>query len=281
MRLKGQRIVRKIVPLFGLYAWTPVTADYKDHLDELTEYVVDRRPVHDKRATTLEEEGRDLTITTEGLEDILEVDRFRGKRILEVGPKWGFHSRWIDQRLEPSELVLCDLAINKPRHEVWKDEIKSPTRWIYGDLREATELLELEQFDLVFFLGVLYHSVYHLQLLSMLNRITKLGGQMLLETTYDTRPGATDRLRWQPETQKAKAVPTIDALRLLLAWTGWRNVRRFADYRPRSREVIFLCDKTDELVEGTDFGPVVTPHDTSQGMRKGTVLEPRPELRLK
>jgi len=127
-------------------------------------------------------------------------------------------------------------------------------------LREARELLELEPFDLVLFLGVLYHSVYHLQLLSALNRVTRLGGHMLLETTYDPRPDACVRLRWQPGTQKAKAVPTVDAVRLLLAWTGWRKVRRFTDYRPGSTEAVFLCEKTDELGEATGLADVVAPH---------------------
>ena len=89
----------------------------------------------------------------------------------------------------------------------------------------------MEPFDLVFFLGVLYHSIHHLPLLGMLNRVTKPGGTMLFETTVDPRPDALVRLRW-PENGKAKGVPTIQAVRLELAWTGWRKVTRFTDYRP-------------------------------------------------
>jgi hypothetical protein len=111
----------------------------------------------------------------------------------------------------------------------------------------------------VFFLGVLYHSAFHLPLLGMLNRVTRLGGEMLLETTIDPRPDAAVRVRWQQGTGKAKAVPTLDALRIELAWTGWRNVTRFTDYRPESNEVVLLCKKTDELQDGADVVEVVTP----------------------
>jgi hypothetical protein len=83
---------------------------------------------------------------------------------------------------------------------------------------------------------------------------------MLFETTVDSRPDAVLRLRWQPESGKAKAVPSIQAVRLELAWTGWRKVRRFTSYRPGSSEALFLCEKTDELKDGADLADVVAPH---------------------
>ena len=129
----------------------------------------------------------------------------------------------------------------------------------YGDLRSAGELLELEPFDAVLFLGVLYHSAFHLPLLGMLNRVTRIGGEMLLETTTDPRPDSAVRIRWQRGTGKAKAVPTLDALRVELAWTGWRDVTHFRDYRPDSDEVVLLCRKTDQLPEGADLIELVAP----------------------
>ena len=59
------------------------------------------------------------------------------------------------------------------------------------------------------------------------------------------------------------AVPTLDALRVMLAWTGWRKTTRFTDYRPGSSEALFLCEKTDELRDGADLSDVVTPHRPS------------------
>jgi hypothetical protein len=254
----ARRAVVRAAGRFGLETFAPAVG-YRDHLDELAKYVEDDRLVRDSRPTTLDTEGRDLTLTLEGLEDVLGGERWRGARILEVGPKYGIHSLWLDRELEPAELVFCDFASDRPLHERWQGELTRPHAWVYGDLVTARELEGMEPFDLVLFLGVLYHSVYHLQLLAAVNRVTRAGGSMLLETTFDARSDASVRLRWQEGTGKAKAVPTIDALRVLLAWTGWRTVRRLTGYRPGSTEALFLCEKTDELVEGSDFAAVVRP----------------------
>jgi SAM-dependent methyltransferase len=246
----------------GLQVYEP-NPENVELLDRHTGYVEDPRPVDDKRPSTAAGELPDLTLLPEALSQVLDLGRFRGVRILEVGPKYGTHARWIDRELVPSELVFSDFEADRPLHDEWVGEIHSPHRFVYGDLREARELLEVEPFDLVFFLGVLYHSVHHLSLLAMLNRVTRPGGTMLFETTIDPRPDAVVRLRWPPDSGKAKAVPSLQAVRLELAWTGWRNVRRFTDYRPESSEVLFLCDKTDELPEGADMSDAVSPHRPS------------------
>ncbi len=254
----GRRAVDWSAGKLKLASYVPMY-DYREQLELHTTYVEDARPVRDKRPSTVGADGIDLTITLEGFEDVLAGRDWTGKRILEVGPKYGTHALWIDERLRPSELVFSDFAADRHLHERWEPELTSPHRWVYGDLRGARELLELERFDAVLFLGVLYHSAFHLPLLGMLNRVTRLGGEMLLETTIDPRPDAAVRIRWQRGTGKAKAVPTLDALRIELAWTGWRDVTRFVDYRPGSNEVVVLCRKTDELPEGGDLIELVAP----------------------
>ena len=245
----------------GLQVYEP-SPENLPRLDELTEYVEDSRSVSDDRATTATDDLPDLTLLPEALGEVLDVDDFRGARVLEVGPKYGVHARWIDSKLEPSELVFSDFASDRHLHAEWVDSLRRPHRFVYGDLREARELEELEPFDLVFFLGVLYHSIHHLPLLGTLNRVTRLGGTMLFETTVDPRPDAVVRLRWG-ENGKAKGVPSLQAVRLELAWTGWRKVRRFTGYRPGTSEALFLCEKTDELREGADLADVVMPHRPS------------------
>ena len=154
---------------------------------------------------------------------------------------------------------ISDFEEDRGLHDEWEDELRAPHAWVYGDLRHAEGLREHGPFDLVFFLGVLYHSAFHLELLAMLNRVTRLGGEMLLETTTDPRPDSAVRVRWQRGTGKAKMVPTFDALRIELAWTGWREVTVFTDYRPESDEVLLLCRKTDELGDDADVAGVVRP----------------------
>lgn len=243
----------------GLEVYDP-EAGGSYRLDEAAEEVLDNRPIADKRPSTMWEDVPDLTLVPDALPAVIDIERFRGTRVLEVGPKYGVHSLWIDRTLEPSELVFSDFAADNELHERWVGDLRSPHRFVYGDLRTADELAELEPFDLVFFLGVLYHSAHHLDLLAMLNRVTKLGGSMLLESTVDARSDAVVRLNWHASTGKAKAVPTIAAMRTELAWTGWRKVRRFTEYRPESSEVLLLCEKTDELAETTGLAPVVTAH---------------------
>jgi len=253
----GRRFVDWSAARLKLASYVPFY-DYREQLDAHATYVLDSRPIRDKRRSTVQE-GVDLTLTVEGLEDVLADRPWQGLRMLEVGPKYGIHSTWIDERFRPSELVFSDFAADRHLHEQWESRLKSPHRWVYGDLRSARELLELEPFDVVFFLGVLYHSAFHLPLLGMLNRVTRLRGEMLLETTVDPRPDAAVRIRWQRGTGKAKAVPTVDALRIELAWTGWREVTQFTQYRPGSSEALFLCRKTDELAEGADMIDLVAP----------------------
>lgn len=259
LRAFARRATWSAAVRLGLQVYEP-SPENIERLERLTEYVEDPRPVRDLRPSTATDELPDLTLLPEALPDVLDVARFRGARVLEVGPKYGLHARWLDRELEPAELVFSDFASDRHLHEAWVGELRSPHRFVYGDLKDAEELLELPPFDLVLFLGVLYHSVHHLPLLGMLNRVTRLGGAMLFETTVDSRPDAVLRLRWPAETGKAKAIPSVQAVRLELAWTGWRKVRRFTGYRPGSSEALFLCEKTDELAEGADLADVVTPH---------------------
>ena len=112
----------------------------------------------------------------------------------------------------------------------------------------------MEPFDLVLCLGVIYHNVEPVRTLNLLNRITKLGGTMLLESTIDKRPDAVIRLNYGDFT---KMFASVEALRIMLAWTGWRDVVQFGDYRPGSEEALFLCRKTHDV--GPDFP---RPHDS-------------------
>jgi SAM-dependent methyltransferase len=253
-----RRYILRVAGRLGLVAYVP-SWEHRAQLERLTTYTEDRRPIRDKRPTTRAGEIPDLTLTVDGLEDVLRDVALERPRVLEVGPKYGIHSLWLDEHVDPAELVFSDFAADTELHERWAAELRCPHHFVYGDLRTAGELLELEPFDLVLFLGVLYHTSYHVPLLAMLNRVTRLGGTMLLETTVDARPDASVRIRWSENT-KAKAVPSLDAVRVMLAWTGWRDATRFTDYRPGSSEMLLRCVKTDELAEGSDFADVVRPH---------------------
>lgn len=249
--------VQKLASAVGLVAYEPNFHSYKKQLEETSEYTVSDRAIRDHRESLFIDK-KDVTLTAEGFEDVIAGGDFSGKRVLEVGPKYGVHATWIDANLKPSELVFCDFASDSALHSPWEPGIRCPHRWVYDDLRNATELLAMETFDLVLFMGVLYHSIFHIELLSMLNRVTRMGGKMVLQTTCDPRPDSHVQMRWVG-TRRAKAIPTIDALRLMLTWTGWRKVCRFRDYRPHSNECVFMCEKTDD-VRPDDVLSAVVPH---------------------
>jgi SAM-dependent methyltransferase len=260
----GKRAIDWSARHLKLASYVPLY-DYRDQLDLNTTLTRDDRPVGDKRGTTVSTEDIDLTLTLDGLADVAAGRSWTGLRMLEVGPKYGIHTRWIDEHLAPAFLAFSDFEEDRHLHGQWEAELRAPHAWVFGDLRHAEGLREHAPFDLVFFLGVLYHSAFHLELLAMLNRVTRLGGEMLLETTTDPRPDSAVRVRWQPGTGKAKMVPTFDALRIELAWTGWREVTHFPDYRPASNEVLLLCRKTDDLADGADIADVVRPQRGSAG----------------
>ena len=218
--------------------------EFREYLDETSAFTVSRQSIRDKRADTRYGESHDTTLTPEGLADVLARPEFCHGRVLEIGPKWGIHTRWISENLEPSELVLCELPRKLEETKAWRDELQCKNRWIYGNFLTADELLSIEPVDLVLFLGVIYHNVEPVRSLNLLNRITRLGGHMLLESTIDSRPDPLIRVQYGDFT---KMFPSVAALRILLAWTGWRRVVQFADYRPGSDEALFLCEKTHEV----------------------------------
>jgi SAM-dependent methyltransferase len=253
----GRRAVDWSARKLSLASYMP-HYDYQEQLELKTTLTRDPRAIRDKRPSTVSAENVDLTLTLEGLADVAAGRAWEGLTMLEVGPKYGIHTRWVDEHLRPAKLVFSDFEEDAHLHASWVSELRSPHDWVFGDLRRAEPLVELGPFELVFFLGVLYHSAFHLELLGMLNRVTRVGGEMLLETTIDPRPDSAVRVRWQRGTGKAKMVPTFDALRIELAWTGWREVTVFTDYRPDSHEVLLLCRKTDELGDA-DVADVVRP----------------------
>jgi len=254
------RLVKPIARSYGLLAREPNTEAYLDQLNKHSEFLLDNRIIADQRESVFLDDGKDLTLSVKGMENVLSGIELSGKKVLEVGPKYGIHSKFIAEKYCPSEIVFADFESDSKLHDPWKNTIKCNNRWVYGDIRHLADQLKGEQFDFIFFLGVLYHTVYHLPVLSSLNRLLKPGGKMLLESSYDSMPGSYLQIKFH-YTQRAKAVPTKDALRVQLAFTGWRRVNHFVNYRPNSSELLFLCEKTDEIMfPDHDTCNIVVPH---------------------
>ena len=87
----------------GLQVYEP-SPENLPRLEELTEYIDDPRPIGDERPTTATNELPDLTLLPDALGRVVDVKRFRGARVLEVGPKYGVHAQWIDHPAHDSGL---------------------------------------------------------------------------------------------------------------------------------------------------------------------------------
>jgi hypothetical protein len=77
----GRRLVDWSATKLKLASYVPLY-DYREQLDLHTTYREDERQVRDKRASTVDENDVDLTLTVEGLEDGLEGRVWTGTRVL-------------------------------------------------------------------------------------------------------------------------------------------------------------------------------------------------------
>jgi len=265
-----KRMFRKYLDRKGYILYHPGALElYEDKksLEQIINWKESDIQISDKRDSTYmrDEQGNkiDVTVTLEGLENILDMKALEGKRILEVGPKYGVHSSWIDKTLKPSEFVLIDIAKRKDLTQALDKELTCKHKWIFGNILTSKELLAEEPFDFVFFLGVLYHNVEHVKMLNILNRITKNGGMMLLESTFTDFPLPVIKLRHKfvegvsaLDSQKAKAYPSLGALKMMLAWTGWGKAVHYTNYRPQSAEKLIMCYKTADPLKQYQGAPV-------------------------
>jgi SAM-dependent methyltransferase len=160
------------------------------------------------------------------------LERFRGGRILEIGPKHGEDSRLLAS-LEPSELVLLDLPEKDELVASWLPELPR-TRYVSGNLLYLAreELEALGSFDLVWCLGVLYHNAEQLRLLRRLFELTRTGGLAVVEssTTRDRRLARKNviEIHW-PDTYRGERTITHHPSRRAIK--SWMEMVGFADVR--------------------------------------------------
>lgn len=161
------------------------------------------------------------------------LERFRGGRILEVGPKHGDDSRLL-AALAPSELVLLDLPEKDELVDAWVGELPVPATRATGNLLYLApdEFAALGRFDLVWCLGVLYHNVEQLRLLRKLFHLTADDGLVVVESATTRNRLLARRnvveVHW-PELYRGQR--TITHLPSRLAIKSWLEMVGFADVR--------------------------------------------------
>ena len=101
----SKRSIRNWLVRRGYYVYRIGNEKYVDELNDASSFTVSSLPIRDKRPdTTFGESGEyDTTLAPEGLADVLGTKNFRGKRVLEIGPKWGMDPRALGGRAPPPE----------------------------------------------------------------------------------------------------------------------------------------------------------------------------------
>jgi SAM-dependent methyltransferase len=161
------------------------------------------------------------------------LERFRGGRIIEIGPKHGEDSRLL-ATLEPEELVLLDLPEKDELVQSWLPEVGASARYVSGNLLylSAHELEHLGTFDLIWCLGVLYHNTEQLRLLRRLFRLARTGGLAVVEssTTRDRRLADKNavEIHW-PDTYRGERTITHHPSRRAIQ--SWMEMVGFAEVR--------------------------------------------------
>ncbi len=104
----GRRAVEAASAKLSLASYVPYF-DYREQLDSKTTLARDPRTIRDKRGSTVSAEDIDLTLTLDGLADVAAGRDWRGLSMLEVGPKYGIHTLWLDEQLGPRQARLLRL----------------------------------------------------------------------------------------------------------------------------------------------------------------------------
>jgi SAM-dependent methyltransferase len=177
-----------------------------------------------------------------------KLEAFRGRRILEIGPKHGEDSQLL-ATLEPSRFVLVDLPQKRSLVDTWLPRVRDRApnlQYVEGNLLYLDE--DLGEFDLVWCLGVLYHNAEQLRLLHRLFTLTAAGGLAVIESaTARKRRFANESAVEVYRPGDYRDVPTITqipsrrALMTLAEMAGFANVRLldvYSKYLARDRAVI-------------------------------------------
>ena len=191
-----------------------------------------------------------VSVLVEDLAVLVDRGEFAKSRVLEIGPKFGHHTQWLDRNLEPSYLCMFDLATDVDHAYV--DQLASPHDVWYEDILTETHLHDQPPFDVVLATGILYHNVEQFRLLAKLWTVTRPGALMVLECTVtpmELRLGANEamvELRWHGKRNGSYMLPSKSAVFTMLAMTGWNDIDWYVDFRTVPSALLLTCRRAGE-----------------------------------
>ncbi|MFZ0695102.1 MAG: class I SAM-dependent methyltransferase [Alphaproteobacteria bacterium] len=196
-------------------------------------------------------------------EELLQAagrDSFRGKRILEIGPRDGLDSKRL-AALDPALLVLIDLPEKRALTKPWLTTLPCPNRYIEANFMYMPQagFDALGRFDLIWCTGVLYHNAEQLRFLRKLYKLLEVGGWLVLESATLRghslfRESAYVQIHY-PRTYRNTGtvthLPTAGAVKAWLSMAGFSETRDSRCFEQDNRNLIgirkaWLARKTNE-----------------------------------
>ena len=108
-------------------------------------------------------------------------DSLVGKRVLDIGARDGFFSFECEKR-GASEVVALDYtSADSTGFNVAKEILGSKVEWVNANVYDLNSL-ELGQFDLILFLGVIYHLRHPYLAIDRLHDSLTIGGKVIVES---------------------------------------------------------------------------------------------------
>lgn len=107
---------------------------------------------------------------------------FAGKHVLDIGCAEGFYSFLAEERGAASVLAINVDGVELTHLEEAKQRRGSCVEWVQVGVYDATPQLLGWQFDIVLFLGVLYHLLNPMLALERVHGLLRSGGEAVIET---------------------------------------------------------------------------------------------------
>ena len=174
----------------------------------------------------------------EELKQIYGHEKFKNKKILEIGPKDGEDTLRL-QTLKPQSITLIDLPIlknenhhlNKFYNEFLKpnlEKLNVRSKLIFANFQYMSkdDYEALGKFDLIWFTGVLYHNPEQLKLLRKLYKLLNNEGVLVLETATSRNKRLINQTAIEIEAGGQYHFPTKKAVMLMLDMAGFSEVHK-------------------------------------------------------
>lgn len=128
-------------------------------------------------------------VTTPGLQDTAQVlkeiglpENLAKKEVLDLGARDGFFSFECERRGAKRVVALDYVPSSMTGFDLCKSVLGSRAEWLNANVYQINRYFPSPSFDLVLFLGVIYHLRHPLLALDRIHDVLKPGGEVIIES---------------------------------------------------------------------------------------------------